>query len=155
MVENVLPMISSRSSKVSCLMFKSLSHLFIFMHGVKVCCAFIDLHAAVLLPQYHLLTRLCLFPIFYFCLLSQRLTAGVRVHFQAFQSAPLIHVSGFVSVSYWCSIVWNQGAWYLQLCSSFLRLFWLSVVFCAFILILELFVLIMWKMPSLSLILNI
>ena len=114
MLENVLPMISSRSSKVSCLMFKSLSHLFIFMHGVKVCCAFIDLHAAVLLPQYHLLTRLCLFPIFYFCLFSQRLTAGVWVHFRAFHSVPLIRMSGFVPVPHcfdYCGFVVLSEVW--------------------------------------------
>ena len=89
-------------------MFKSLSHLFIFMRGVKLCCGFIDLHAAVQLPQYHLLMRLCLFPIFYFCLLSQRLTVGVWVRFRAFHSAPLIHMSGFVPVPHrldYCSFV--------------------------------------------------
>ena len=33
---------------VSCLIFKSLSHFeFIFMHGVRVCSSFIDLHVAV------------------------------------------------------------------------------------------------------------
>ena len=40
-------------------MFKSLSHFeFIFVHGVKVCSNFIDLHAAVQLSQHHLLKRL-------------------------------------------------------------------------------------------------
>ena len=48
MLENVLPMFSSRSFMVSCLMFKPLSHFeFIFVHGVSVCSSFIDLHAAV------------------------------------------------------------------------------------------------------------
>ena len=33
---------------MSCLIFKSLSHFeFIFVHGVRVCSSFIDLHAAV------------------------------------------------------------------------------------------------------------
>ena len=37
---------------VSCLIFKSLSHFeFIFVHGMKVCSNFIDLHAAVQLSQ--------------------------------------------------------------------------------------------------------
>ena len=37
-------------------MFKSLSHFeFIFVHGVRVCSNFIDLHAAVQLSQHHLL----------------------------------------------------------------------------------------------------
>ena len=29
-----------------------------------------------------------------------------------------------------CTVVWNQGTWYLLLCSSFSRLFWLFTVFC-------------------------
>ena len=38
MSENVLPMFSSRSFMVSCLMFKSLSHFeFIFVYGVREC----------------------------------------------------------------------------------------------------------------------
>uniref|UniRef100_A0A8D1GPJ0 Uncharacterized protein n=1 Tax=Sus scrofa TaxID=9823 RepID=A0A8D1GPJ0_PIG len=48
MSENVLPMFSSRSFMVPYLMFKSLRHfVFIFVHGVRVCSSFIDLHAAV------------------------------------------------------------------------------------------------------------
>ena len=59
MLENVLPMISSRSFMVSCLMFKSLSHFeFIFAYGERVCSNFIDLHVAVQLSQHHLLKRL-------------------------------------------------------------------------------------------------
>ena len=46
--ESVLPMFSSRRLMVSYLIFKSLSHFeFIFVHGVRVCSSFIDLHAAV------------------------------------------------------------------------------------------------------------
>ena len=42
-----------------------LSHFdFIFLCGVRVDSNFIGLPAAVQLPQYHLLMRLCLFPIF-------------------------------------------------------------------------------------------
>ena len=59
MSENVLPVLSSRSFMVSCLMFKSLSHFeFIFVYGVRVCSNFIDLHVAVQLSQHHLLKRL-------------------------------------------------------------------------------------------------
>ena len=44
---------------VSCLTLKSLSHFeFIFVHGVRVCSNFTDLHAAVQLSHYHLLKRL-------------------------------------------------------------------------------------------------
>ena len=66
--ENVLLMFSSRSLTVSCLMFKSVSHFeLIFVHGVRECSFFIDLHAAVQFSQNHLLKRL--FPILYSCLL--------------------------------------------------------------------------------------
>uniref|UniRef100_A0A8D0RNW0 Uncharacterized protein n=1 Tax=Sus scrofa TaxID=9823 RepID=A0A8D0RNW0_PIG len=59
MSENVLPMFSSRSLMVSCLIFKSFSHFeFIFVHGVRVCSSFIDLHAAVQVSQKCLLKRL-------------------------------------------------------------------------------------------------
>ena len=47
-LENVLPMFSSRSLMVSYLTFKSLSCLvFFFVHGVRVCSSFTALHAAV------------------------------------------------------------------------------------------------------------
>ena len=37
MLENALPMLSSRSFTVSCLIFNSLSHFeFIFVHGVMI-----------------------------------------------------------------------------------------------------------------------
>ena len=69
MSENVLPMFSSRSSMVLCLMFKSLSHFeFIFVHGVSLC--FIDFHAAVRFSQHHLLKRL---PFSHFIFLSPSL----------------------------------------------------------------------------------
>ena len=48
MSENILPMLSSRSFMVSCLMFRSLNHFkFIFVYGVRECSNFIDLHVAV------------------------------------------------------------------------------------------------------------
>jgi len=44
---------------VSCLMFKFLRPFeFIFVHGVRVCSSFIDLHAAVQSSQQHLLKRI-------------------------------------------------------------------------------------------------
>jgi len=40
---------------VSCLIFMSFSHFeFIFVHCVRVCCSFIDLHAAVPVSQQYL-----------------------------------------------------------------------------------------------------
>ena len=54
MLENILPMFSSMSFMISCLMFKSLSHFeFIFIHGESVYSDFIDLQ----LFQHHLLKR--------------------------------------------------------------------------------------------------
>ena len=59
MSENVLPMFSSSSFVVSCLMFKSLCHIeIIFVHDVHMCFNFIDLHAAFQLSQHHLLKKL-------------------------------------------------------------------------------------------------
>uniref|UniRef100_A0A8D1R9C2 Uncharacterized protein n=1 Tax=Sus scrofa TaxID=9823 RepID=A0A8D1R9C2_PIG len=59
MSENVLPMFSSRTLMVSCLIFKSLSHFeIIFVPGVRVCSSFIDLHVAVQFSQHQLLKRL-------------------------------------------------------------------------------------------------
>uniref|UniRef100_A0A8D0IB40 Uncharacterized protein n=1 Tax=Sus scrofa TaxID=9823 RepID=A0A8D0IB40_PIG len=59
MSENVLPMFSSRSLMVSCLIFKSFSHFeFIFMYDVRVCSSFIDLHVAVHVSQQYLLKKL-------------------------------------------------------------------------------------------------
>ena len=46
MPANVLLMISFRSLKVLCSMFKLLSHFeFILVHGMRICCNFIDLRA--------------------------------------------------------------------------------------------------------------
>ena len=44
---------------VSCLTFKSLSQFeFIFVHGMRVCSNFTDLHAAIQLSHHPLLNRL-------------------------------------------------------------------------------------------------
>ena len=60
---------------VSYLIFQSLSHFeFIFVHDLRVCSNFIDLHVAFQLSQHHLLKRLLFFPIVYSCLFCQRLT---------------------------------------------------------------------------------
>ena len=60
--EDGLPMFSSRSFMVSCLIVKALSHFeFIFVYDVRVCTNFIGLHAAVQLCQHHLLKRLYFF----------------------------------------------------------------------------------------------
>ena len=62
MSENDLPMFSSRSFKVWCLIFESLSHFeFISVYGERVCSNFIDLHATAQVSQHHLLKRLSFF----------------------------------------------------------------------------------------------
>ena len=56
--ENILPMFSSRSFMVSCVVFQALrSFEFIFVYGVRVCSSFIDFYAVVQLSQHHLLER--------------------------------------------------------------------------------------------------
>ena len=73
MLENVLPMFSSRSLIVSYLMVKFLSdYELIFVHGVRICSSSIDLHEAVQFSQHHLLKGLY-FPILSSCLLCRRL----------------------------------------------------------------------------------
>ena len=59
MSENVLPIFSSRSFTVSCLIFMSVSHFeLILVHSIRVCSNFTDLYAAVQLYQQLLLKRL-------------------------------------------------------------------------------------------------
>ena len=59
MSENVLLMFSSRSFKVSYLIFKLISRFeFVSVYGVRVCSDFTDLHTAVQLSKHHLLKRL-------------------------------------------------------------------------------------------------
>uniref|UniRef100_A0A8D1FYQ7 Uncharacterized protein n=1 Tax=Sus scrofa TaxID=9823 RepID=A0A8D1FYQ7_PIG len=71
MSENVLPMFSSRSLMVSCLLFRSFSHFeFVLVHGVRVCSSFIDMHVAVQVSQQYLLKD-CVFPILCSCPLCQ------------------------------------------------------------------------------------
>ena len=53
-------------------------------------------------------------------------------------------------LSWWlwlCSRARSQAGWFLQFHSSFSRLLWLFKVFCNFIQIVKLFVLILWKIP--------
>ena len=72
MSEKTLPMFSSRSFMVSCLLFKSLNDsVLIFVYGIRICSNLIYLHGAVHLSQHHLLKTL--FPSLYSYLLCQRL----------------------------------------------------------------------------------
>ena len=73
MSENVLSTFSSMSIKMSCLIFKALSHFeFTFVYAVTECSNFTDLHVAVQLSQHHLSNKLS-FSIVYSCLFCQRL----------------------------------------------------------------------------------
>ena len=59
MSESVLPMFSSRSFRVSGLIFRSLIHFeFIFVYGVKKCSSFNLLQVVDQFSQHHLLKRL-------------------------------------------------------------------------------------------------
>ena len=57
MSKSILSMFSSKTFRVSGLIFKSLIH-FIFVYGVRKCSNFILLHVAVQFSQHHLLKRL-------------------------------------------------------------------------------------------------
>ena len=64
-LEDALPMFSSSSYMVSCLVFKSLSHFeFIFVYGGKVCPNFTDLYVAVQLFQHHLAEETVFSPLY-------------------------------------------------------------------------------------------
>ena len=81
----------------SCLIFRFLSHLvFTFVHGVRVCSSFIDLHEAVQFSQNHLLTRLYFSHFIFSPLLSKtKLTISVWVSFWVLYSIPLVSMSVF------------------------------------------------------------
>ena len=81
-------------------MFKSLSHFkCIFVHGVRVCSSFIDVHAAVQFFQHHLLKRVFFFS-FYILVsfVDSWLTTGVLVYFWALYSVSLICMSVCLSL---------------------------------------------------------
>ena len=122
------------SFMVSYLIFQSLSHFeFIFVHGLRVCSNFIDLHVAFQLSQHHLLKRLFFFPIVYSCHFCQRLTDHRCV--DLFLGSLFCSINPYVCfcanimlfwLLYLCSIVWSLGRLYLYLCSFFSRLLWQS-----------------------------
>ena len=154
MSKSVLPMFSSKSFIVSGLTFRSLIHFeFIFVYGVRECSNFILLHVAVQFSQHHLLKGLSFLHYLFlhpFHRLIDLRCVGLSLGF-LFCSVDL-HVCFYSStIPFWrlqlCSIVWSQGAWFLQLCFSFSRLLWLFGVFCVSMQIFKFFVLVLWKMP--------
>ena len=71
MSESVFPMFSSRSFRVSGLIFRSLIHFeFIFVYGVKKCSRFNLLQVVDQFSQHHLLKRLS----FLHCIFLNRLS---------------------------------------------------------------------------------
>ena len=68
----------------------------------------------------------------------------------------LVHISVSLPVPYCldcCSfnaIVWSQERWFLQLVSSFSRLFWPFSFFCDSIWTVKSFILVLWKMPLIT-----
>ena len=102
MSENVLPMYSSRSFMVFCLIFKSSSHLgFIFMYGVKIRSNFTDEYVDVQLSQHHLLKKMS----FLYCVF---LTTLSQMHISIFQ----------VYISMFSFHVFLQAFWdLLQVCA--------------------------------------
>ena len=90
MLENVLPMFSSRSFIVSGLMFRSLIHFeFIFVYGVRKCSSFIILQVVDQFSQHHLLKRLSFLRYIFLPPLSK-----IRCTW----------VHGFISIFLFCSI---------------------------------------------------
>ena len=69
-----------------------------FVHGVRECSHFTNLHVEVQLSQHHLLKRLYYFPTVHAYLFCQRLIVSVWVYFWALYSVPLIHMSVFVLI---------------------------------------------------------
>ena len=95
--ENVLPILSSRSFMILCLVFE-----FIFVYGKRTCSDFIDKHTAQL-SQHHLLKRISFFPIVYSCLLCQRLIdhrrVGQKLIFMLWAEKCKERVSGFLKTN--------------------------------------------------------
>ena len=67
MSKNVPPIFSSRSFRVSGLIFRTLNHFeFIFVYGVGECSNFIDLHVAVQFSQHHRVEETVFSPLYIF-----------------------------------------------------------------------------------------
>ena len=131
--------------------YMSLSHFeFIFVYGVREYSNFIDLYVAVQLSLHHLLKRH--FPIAYSCLLCQINWLKVCGFISGFYSVSLIRMSVFMPILYcfdYCSFVVLSEVWesyvscfvlFPQDCFGSSGSFW-------FYKLLELFFLVLWKMP--------
>ena len=151
MSKSTLPMFSSRSFMVSGFAFRSLIHFeFIFVYGVRECSNFIFLHIAVQFSQHHLLKRLSTVLFYLLChwLMNHKFMSLLLGCLFCFIDLCLFlchHHAILITVALWSSL--KLGSMIIQLCSTFLRLFWLLRVFCVSTQVLKLFVLVLWKMP--------
>ena len=140
MPKSVLLMFCSGSFMVCSFTFKSLIYFeSVFVYGVRKLFSLILLHAAVQFSQCHLLKKLS-FPLYIlppFCHILIAYSSLDLFLGTLFCSIDL-YVCCFCAstILFWllllCSIVWNNEVWYLQLCPSFSRSFWLFKVFCVF-----------------------
>ena len=116
-------------------MFQSLSHFeFIFVHGIRVCSSFTNLHMAVQFFQKHCWKDF-LFPILYSCFLCQRLINHRCLH--SFLASLFCTIDLYVcfgtstTLSWWlwlCNIAWSLGELCLLLAfSGFLRIAFLRI----------------------------
>ena len=136
-------MLPSRSFMVSDFTIKSLIHFeFNFVYGIRKWFSFILLHVAAQFSQHNYWRNF--FPIVYSCFLCHKLidhrNIGLCKHSLFCFIDPCVWGPTPYCFGY-CSfvVVWNQGPWCLQLCSTFSRLLWLFKVNFGFSQILELF----------------
>ena len=140
MFENVLPMFSSMSFMVACLIVRSLNHFkFIFVYGVRECSNFIDLHVAVLLAQHHLKRLSFLHCIFFYIICCGLI--GVCVYFWAVYSVALIclfflpvpccfdYYSFVVLSAVWESYIPPALFFFLRVALEILGLLWFHIYF--------------------------
>ena len=150
MSEKLLAVPYSRIFMVSGLTFRSFLHVeSISVQGVGRWSCFMFLHVAVQFSQHYLLKRL--FPIAYSFLLCQRLIDHTIVRlFLGFLFCSIDLCVYFCSSTtlFWLPQLCNIKSRIVKSAVSFSRFLWLFMVFCDSIQMLELFVLVLWKMLS-------
>ena len=152
MSKSVLSICSSKSFIVAGLTFRSLNHLSLFLCMVL---------GSILIPFFYMQLssfpstiywRDCLFFIVYSCLLCHRLGGqrcmGLYLDF-LFCSIDIYFCFWVSTRMFWwlhlCSIVWSQGALFLQVHLPFSRLLWLFGVICVSIQTVWFFVQNLWE----------
>ena len=125
MSENILPLFSSRSFMVSYLIFKSLSHLSLFLCVMRGCVLTSLIY--IWLSNFPNTTcrRDCLFSIVYSCLHCQRLidhkSVGLFLGSLFCSFDPCLFLCWYhtvlITVALFVVFVWSLGGWCLQLCS--------------------------------------